>query len=69
LIAIVGFLLGLTALGAWYARRVPTAEDFALAGRRLGEAMSKLEPVMPALAANVPAMGIAAVFSQVRAPR
>ncbi len=36
LIAIVGFLVALTALGAWYARRVRTAEDFALAGRSLG---------------------------------
>ncbi|MEE8458267.1 MAG: hypothetical protein V3S08_00255, partial [Phycisphaerales bacterium] len=36
LIAIGCFLAALTALGAWYARRVRTAEDFALAGRKLG---------------------------------
>ncbi len=34
--AILGFLAALTGLGAWYARRVRTAEDFALAGRKLG---------------------------------
>ncbi len=34
--AILGFLAALTGLGAWYARRIKTAEDFALAGRRLG---------------------------------
>jgi Na+/proline symporter len=33
---ILGFLAAMTALGAWYARRIRTAEDFALAGRRLG---------------------------------
>ena len=33
---IIGFLAALTGLGAWYARRIKTAEDFALAGRRLG---------------------------------
>lgn len=32
---VLGFLLGMTALGAWHARRVKTAEDFALAGRGL----------------------------------
>ncbi len=36
LVAILCFLAALTALGAWYARRVRTAEDFALAGRKLG---------------------------------
>ena len=36
LVAILCFLGALTALGAWYARRVRTAEDFALAGRKLG---------------------------------
>ncbi|MHC4217683.1 MAG: sodium:solute symporter family protein [Planctomycetota bacterium] len=33
---ILGFLAALTGLGAWYARRIKTAEDFALAGRQLG---------------------------------
>lgn len=32
---VLGFLLGMTALGAWHARRIKTAEDFALAGRGL----------------------------------
>ncbi|MAW60786.1 MAG: hypothetical protein CMJ94_08130 [Planctomycetes bacterium] len=32
---VLAFLLGMTALGAWHARRVKTAEDFALAGRGL----------------------------------
>ena len=36
LVAILCFLAALTAVGAWYARRVRTAEDFALAGRKLG---------------------------------
>ncbi len=36
LVAIGCFLAALTALGAWYTRRVRTAEDFALAGRKLG---------------------------------
>lgn len=30
------FLAGMTVVGAWHARRVRSAEDFALAGRRLG---------------------------------
>ncbi|MEE2776777.1 MAG: sodium:solute symporter family protein [Acidobacteriota bacterium] len=34
-IVVVGLLLGMTMLGAWHARRVKTAEDFALAGRGL----------------------------------
>jgi len=33
---VVLFLLCLTAVGAWHARKIKTAEDFALAGRRLG---------------------------------
>ena len=33
---ILGFLVALTALGAWFARRIRTADDFALAGRGLG---------------------------------
>ncbi len=36
LLVILGFLSLLTAIGAWHARRVKTADDFALAGRRLG---------------------------------
>jgi len=32
---VLGFLLAMTALGAWHARRIKTAEDFALAGRGL----------------------------------
>ena len=32
---VLAFLLGMTGLGAWHARRVKTAEDFALAGRGL----------------------------------
>ncbi len=33
---ILAFLLGMTVLGAWHARRIRSAEDFALAGRGLG---------------------------------
>ncbi len=36
LLVILAFLLALTGLGLWHARRIKTAEDFALAGRRLG---------------------------------
>ena len=33
---IVLFLLGMTGIGLWHARRVRSADDFALAGRRVG---------------------------------
>ena len=33
---IVLFLLGMTGIGVWHARKVRSAEDFALAGRRIG---------------------------------
>ena len=33
---IVFFMLGLTGIGVWHARKVRSAEDFALAGRRIG---------------------------------
>jgi solute:Na+ symporter, SSS family len=32
---VLGFLLAMTALGAWHSRRIKSAEDFALAGRGL----------------------------------
>ena len=41
LIAIVGFLVALTALGAWYARQVRTAEDFALASARFLQVIAR----------------------------
>ncbi len=33
---IAAFLIGMTAIGLWHARRVRSAEDFALGGRRIG---------------------------------
>ena len=36
LITVAGFLLILTGIGIWHARRIRTAEDFALAGRGFG---------------------------------
>ncbi|HEX9794664.1 MAG TPA: sodium:solute symporter family protein [Planctomycetota bacterium] len=33
---ILAFLLAMTLLGVWHARKIETSEDFALAGRRLG---------------------------------
>lgn len=36
LIVVVVFLLALTGIGVWHARRIRTAEDFALAGRNFG---------------------------------
>ncbi len=33
---IAAFLLGMTGLGLWHARRIRSAEDFALAGRQIG---------------------------------